>query len=290
AQKQAADNRHRSALMAIQDSLGSIPPSQFTDQKALVASSELIIINTKNQLESSKLKLSQDMNVAYSPNMDVAKINVDTTPVVYNASVDQVYQNALHNIASVQAAELHVEAARKGVLATRGAMSPSLSLFYGVNTNYSSAAATNPLLGTTYAPGSSYVLVNGTQTPVYDPQYSFGNDRIPFGTQFKNNVYTNIGVTLNIPILNRLNYRVQYRNAQVARDQAIFNQKTINTNLRQAVESNYVLMVQNFRTYNATYRQLENYEESYREAQIKLQNGSIGSLDFVIYNSNRNNA
>ncbi|HXD78009.1 MAG TPA: TolC family protein [Puia sp.] len=290
AQKQAADNRHRSALMAIQDSLGSIPPSQFTDQKALVASSELIIINTKNQLESSKLKLSQDMNVAYSPNMDVAKINVDTTPVVYNASVDQVYQNALHNIASVQAAELHVEAARKGVLATRGAMSPSLSLFYGVNTNYSSAAATNPLLGTTYAPGSSYVLVNGTQTPVYDPQYSFGNDKIPFGTQFKNNVYTNIGVTLNIPILNRLNYRVQYRNAQVARDQAIFNQKTINTNLRQAVESNYVLMVQNFRTYNATYRQLENYEESYREAQIKLQNGSIGSLDFVIYNSNRNNA
>src|SRR6185312_12745835 len=175
AQKQAADNRHRSALMAIQDSLGSIPPSQFTDQKALVASSELIIINTKNQLESSKLKLSQDMNVAYSPNMDVAKINVDTPPVVYNASVDQVYQNALHNIASGQAAELHVEAARKGVLATRGAMSPSLSLFYGVNTNYSSAAATNPLLGTTYAPGSSYVLVNGTQTPVYDPQYSFGN-------------------------------------------------------------------------------------------------------------------
>jgi outer membrane protein len=288
AQKQAADSRHRVDLMSIQDSLGAIAPSDFTDQKALLNTSELTIVSTKNNLEQSKLKLAQDMNIPYSPNIDVAKLGIDMTPVMYTASVDQVYQNATHNIAAIKAAELHVEAAQKGVLATKGNMAPTLSLFYGVNTNYSAAAATNPLLSTTYAPGSSYVLINGNQTPVYDPNYTFGNQKIPFNTQFKNNVYTQIGLQVSIPILNRLNYRVIYRNSLVARDQAIFNQKTINSSLRQAVESSYVTMVQDFRTYNVTYRQVQNYEESFREAQIKYNNGALASLAFVIYNTNKN--
>jgi outer membrane protein len=95
---------------------------------------------------------------------------------------------------------------------------------------------------------------------------------------------------LNIPILNNLRYRVAYKNAQVTRDQAIFNQKLVNNNLRQAVESNYVLMVQNFRTYNVTWKEVQNYEESYRQASIKFENGALASLDFVIYNTNKNAA
>lgn len=288
--RQGADNRRRTDLMAIQDSLGAIAPSAFTDQKALLNGNELTIVASKNALEQSKLKLAQDMNIPYSPNMDVAKLDIDPTPVVYNASVDQVYQNALHNIAAIQAAELHVEAAQKGVLATKGNMAPTLSLVYGVSTNYSSAAATNPLLSTTYDQTSSYITYNGTNYPVYAPNYTYGSTKIPFNTQFKNNVYTQFGVQLNIPILNRFSYRAIYRNSLVARDQAIFNQKTINANLRQAVESSYVTMMQDFRTYNITYRQLRNYEESYREASIKYDNGALSSIDFVIYNQNKNSA
>ncbi|HET6255599.1 MAG TPA: TolC family protein [Puia sp.] len=290
AQRQAADNRHRADLMKIQDSVGSIAHSLLTDQQALVNTNELTIVTTKNAVEQSKLKLAQDMNVPYSPNMEIVKLNIDPAPVVYNASVDQVYQNATHNIAAIQGAELHVEAAKKGVLASRGNMSPTLSLFYGVSTNYSSAAATNPLLNTTYGQTDSYVTINGVNTPVFSPQYTYGNQKIPFNTQFKNNVYTQIGVQLSIPILNRLQYRVLYKNAIVARDQAVFNQKTINANLRQAVESSYVTMMQNFRTYNVTYKEVGNYEESYREASIKYDNGALSSLDFVIYNTNKNNA
>jgi outer membrane protein len=289
-QKQAADIRHRVDLMSIQDSLGSIGHSQLTDQSASLNAAELTIVMTKNNLEQAKLKLSQDMNIPYSPNMEVVKLKTDTTPIIYNASVDQVYANATHNIASVQGAELHVEAAKKGVLAAKGLLTPNLSLFYGVQTSYSSVAATNPLLSTTFAPGSSYVLVGGVQTPVYDANPTFGNDLIPFKTQFKNNVYTQFGIQLNIPILNRLQYRTIYRNSQVLRDQAIFNQKTINANLRQAVESAYVTMVQNFRTFNVTVKETQNYEESYREASVRFDNGTLASLDYVIYNTNKNTA
>jgi outer membrane protein len=290
AQKQAADSRHRVDLMTIQDSLGAIAPSDFTDQKALLNSSELTIVSTKNTLEQSKLKLAQDMNTPYSPNMDVVKLNTDLTPVLYNASVDQVYQNATHNIAAVQAAELHVASAKKGVQANRGNMAPTLSFQYYLTTNYSTAATTNPLLSTTYSQDGSYVIVNGAQTPVFAAQNSYGNVKIPFNTQFKNNFFTQFGLNLNIPILNRLTYRTAYNNSKILLDQAIFNQKTINANLRQAVESSYVTMMQGFRTYNVTYKEVQNYEESYREAQIKYEKGALASLAFVIYNTNKNMA
>jgi outer membrane protein len=289
AQKQAGDSRHRVDLMTIQDSLGAVTPSDFTDQKALLANSELTIVSTKNVLEQNKLKLAQDMNIPYSPNMDVAKLNIDPNPVVYNASVDQVYQNATHHIASVQAAELHLESAQKGVLAARGNMAPTLSLFYQLYTNYSSASTTTSSLGTTYYQDGSYVNIGGTQTPVNYPTSIPGATKgIPFDNQFKNNLQKEVGLQLNVPILNGLRYRVAYRNAQVQRDLYTYNQKMINNNLRQAVESNYVSMMQYFRNYNVTLRLVQNYEESFREAQIKYDNGALASLAFVIYNTNKN--
>jgi outer membrane protein len=291
AQKQAADIRRSANLMTIQDSLGSIPHSNLTDELAAMNAAELTIVSTKNNLEQSKLKLANDMNIPYTPNMDVVKLNVDLNPVLYNASVDQVYQNATHNIAAIQAQELHVASARKGVQAARGNMAPTLSFYYGVYSNYSSAATTTASLGMAYATDGSYVNVNGAQQLVNYPFSVAGATKgVPFNTQFKANVQTSIGLNLNIPILNRLSYRVIYKNSLIARDQALFMQKTINTNLRQAVESNYVTMMQNFRTYNVTYRQVQNYEESFREAQIKFDAGALASLAFVIYNTNKNNS
>ncbi|HTR28356.1 MAG TPA: TolC family protein [Puia sp.] len=291
ATQQATDIRHRVNLMTIQDSLGSIAHSLLTDALASLNSAELTIVTAKNSLEQLKLRLSQDMNIPYSPNMDVAKLTIDTNPILYNASVDQVYQNATHHIASVQAAALHLESAQRGVAAARGALTPSLYLFYGLYTNYSSAASTTTSLGTTTYQDGSYVDVNGVQTPVNYPTSIPGVTKgVPLSTQFKNNLQKQIGLQLNVPILNGLRYRVAYRNSQISLDQARFNQKMINNNLRQAVEANYVAMVQNFRTYNVTYHQVQNYEESFREAQIKYDNGALSSLDFVIYNTNKNNA
>jgi outer membrane protein len=291
AQVQAADIRHKVDLMSIQDSLGSIAPSAFTDMKGQLNVSELTIVSTKNQLEANKLKLAQDMNMPYSPNLDLFKLNIDPTPIVYNASVDQVYQNATTHIAAVQAAQLHVASALKAVKATRGNMAPTLGLFYGVFSNYSTASTTTASNGTTYVQDGSYVTVNGAQSLVNYPQTILGATKgVPFNTQFKANVQTQVGLSLNIPILNHLNYRVLYKQSLVNRDQWIFNQKTVNAQLRQAVESSYVTMMQAYRTYNVTYKQVQNYEESFRTAQIRYNAGAINSLDFVIYNTNKNTA
>jgi outer membrane protein len=290
AEKQLEDTRHRVELMQVQDSLGAITPTDFSDQKGQLNTSQLTVVSTKNSLENFKLKLAQDMNVPYSPNMDVARLNVDPSLAIYDATVDQIYQNATRNIAAVEAARLHVASAIKGIKAARGNMAPTLYFDYYATTDYSTAATTNPLLSTSFAPDGSYVTINGNQVPVYAPQSQFGTAKIPFNTQYKNNVYTQFGFALNIPILNHWNYRTIYRQSKINYDQAVFNQKTINTQLRQAVEQAYVSMTQAFRTYHVTANQVENYEESFRAAKIRYDAGAIASLAFVIYNTNKNTA
>ncbi len=43
-----------------------------------------------------------------------------------------------------------------------------------------------------------------------------------------------------------------------------------------------------FRLYNSYDKEVQNYEESYRQAKIKYDAGALPSLSFVIYNTNKN--
>ncbi len=113
------------------------PPTDWTDAKGQLEPARSSSPKTKNQLENFKLILSQFMNIPYTPNMDVAvNWDIDPAPVLYNATVDQIYQNATKNIASVQAAELHVaSAAKRSKVRNRGNLYPNLSLFYALQSN-----------------------------------------------------------------------------------------------------------------------------------------------------------
>jgi outer membrane protein len=260
AQTQGKDIRQKADLMAIQDSLGTIAPSDYTDMKGQLAQQEYTIVNAKNLVETNKLNLAQLMNVPYSPNMDLVKLNMDLNPVLYDASVDQIFQKATQNIASIRAAELHVEAAKKIVKASRENLAPTLSFFYAIQSDY-------------------------TQV-----ETDANNKVINFSDQLKNNRFSQYGLQMNIPILGQLSKRLVLENNKIALEQQLFNQKTARTTLRQSVESNYVQMMQAFRAYNVLSREVRNYEESFRQAQIKYDNGALASLAFVIYNTDKNQA
>jgi outer membrane protein len=225
-----------------------------------LAQQEYTIVTAKNLVETNKLNLAQLMNVPYSPNMDLVKLNMNLNPVLYDASVDQIFQKATQNIASIRAAELHVEAAKKIVKASRENLAPTLSFFYAIQSDY-------------------------TQV-----ETDANNKVINFSDQLKNNRFSQYGLQMSIPILGQLSKRVVLENNKIALEQQLFNQKTARATLRQSVESNYVQMMQAFRAYNVLSREVRNYEESFRQAQIKYDNGALASLAFVIYNTDKNNA
>jgi outer membrane protein len=286
ARTQAEASRRRVELMTIQDREGAIAPSDLSDMKGQLASDELTVVSTTNSLEANKLTLAQAMNIPYSPNMRAAPLAEDLTPVPYNATVDQIFQGALQNLAIVQSARLHLASAEKGVKANRGNMTPTLGLTGQINTNYSTAASANIYQSTTNVQTNSFVTVNGNTIPVFAPQDNFKSQKISFSDQFHNNKFTFVGMYLNIPILNGLRLRTAYKLAQVTRDQAAFTANTTLVQLRQSVESYYVNMMSAYRTYNTLQEQVHDYEESYRAAGIKYDAGALKSLDFIIYKTN----
>ncbi len=285
ARSQAEATRRRVELLTTQDQEGAIAPSDLTDMKGQLATDELTVMTTINALEAYKLALAQYMNIPYSPTLKFARLGEDLTPTPYGATVDQIYQAALQNLAQVQAAHLHTASTEKGVKATRGNLFPTLSLVGQVNTNYSTVPA-SIYQNTTIAQTQSYVTVNGNQVPVFSPQDNYKNQKIGFNDQFNNNLYTFVGLNLNIPIFNGLRLRTAYKQAQVAREQAAFTEKTTLIQLRQSVESYYVTMMSNYRIYATLQDQVTNYEESYRAAGIKYDAGALKSLDFIIYKTN----
>ncbi|HTI09352.1 MAG TPA: TolC family protein [Puia sp.] len=285
AKTQADASRSRVDLLTKQNEEGAIAPSDLTDMKGQLASDELTVMTTFNALEAYKLALAQYMNIPYSPTMKIAALTEDLTPAPYNATVDQIYQAALQNLAQVQAARLHTASTQKAVKGTRGTMFPTISLVGQVNTNYSTVPA-QVLQNTTIEQTQSFVTVGGTQYPVYAPQDHSKLEKISFGNQFNNNLFTFVGVNLNIPIFNALKLRTNYKLAQVNRDQAVFNEKTTLVQLRQSVESYYVTMMSDYRIYNTLQDQVTNYEASYKAAGIKYDAGAMKSVDFIIYKTN----
>jgi outer membrane protein len=286
AKRQADATREKVRLLEAQNNEGAISPSDLTDMKGQLASDEMTVVTTENTIETNKLQLAQYMNVPYSPHMEVAPLAEDLTPVAYNATVDQIYTNATQNLAQVKAAQLHQASAEKGVKAAWGNMTPTLSFYGLVQTNYSTAASTTSNTTSYYSQDGSYVTYNGSQLPVNFQQYNTANHPISFSNQVSNNLYTQFGLTLSVPILQNLHYRTLYRQARINLEQAKYNTNTTFVQLRQAVESYYVTMMNDFRIYSTLNDQVTNYAESFRSAEIKYNAGAMKSVDFIIYKTN----
>jgi outer membrane protein len=252
--KQAAASARKVGLMEIQNKEGSISPIDLSDARGQLAQDQLTTMTIRNTLETNKYSMAVLMNIPYSPNLGFAPLAEDLTPIAYNSTIDQVYQNAFRHLALVKAAQLHVAAADKALRATLGQMMPTLSAFSQISSNYSTE----------------------------------GN--VEFKTQVDDNRFTQFGLELNIPILQGFRYRTQHRLAKINLEQAKFTANTAMTTLRQSVEAYFVTMMSYFRTYNGLVNQVQYYAESYRGAQIKYDAGALPSLSFIIYKTNFDNA
>lgn len=275
--------------LVIENNKGNIAPSDLYNMRGQLGSNEITVITTQNALATARLNLAQLMNVPYTANMELTPIET-TILAPYNGTIDGIYQYALAHLPVVKAAELHDESAKRAVRVARGSLFPTLSLFGGLGTNYSSAATTSELLGTSDQQTNNYVIINNGKVPVYAPESNFASNKVPYGSQWKNNLNTNIGLNLSIPILNGLQARGKVKLAKISEEQTAFQQSVVKIQLRQAVERDYVNMTNAYETYKKLVQQVADYSESFREMKIKFEAGAINSVDFVIAENYMNQA
>ncbi len=286
AQKQVAATAQKVKLLEIKNNEGAIAPADLYDLKGQLAADQLNVTSTKNALETAKLTLAQFMNIPYSTNMNLAKIDEKTLPEPYNATVAEIYDHAAAALALVKATDLRKESTLKGIVAAKGQLMPTLSLAGGFYTNYSSTASTSQLLNTTDVLSANYVLINSIKTPVYTPQSNYQNEKISYGSQWKNNFNSAIGLNLSIPILNGLQARSRVKQAKINKEQADFLATTTRIQLRQAIEQDFVNMTTSYETYKTLFEQVQAYSQSFRAAEIRFDAGAIATLDYLIVKNN----
>jgi len=286
AMKQVEATQKKVDLLVIKNNDGAISPSDLFDMKGQLSNDGLTVVSTKNSLDNALQTLTQLMNVPYEEGMQLAAITDGILFQPYQETVDQVYENAAQQLALVKSADLKVESASRNIKAIRGQMMPTLSVFGGLYTSYSSAAKMQQLTGTTDVPTSNYVTVNNVKTTVYSQQSNFNSLSIGYDTQLKNNYNSAIGIGLQIPLTNNMQVRNRLKLAKVAEQQVQEQAKTTRIQLRQAIVQDFVNMNADYTTYKLLLSQVEDFGQSFHAAEIRYTNGAISTVDFVIAKNN----
>src|SRR6185369_4562507 len=270
---------------------GAIRPSDLSDLQGQYANDRLIIVNTQNSLETAKINLCQLMNIPYNPDMKLERIDLAAFAVKYESTRDQIYQTALQELALVKSVDLKEQSAAKAVKVARGQLWPTLSFGAGISTAYSSVAQENKFVNTTYEPTSDSAIGNGMKLPVYRFQDNFSPfSKIPYRDQINNNVYTSYGFNLRVPIFNSLQQRNRVKLAKINLRNTQFVSKTTRTQLGTSIDRAYTNLVSAADRYKVLLEQVTAYDESFRAAEIRFNNGVGTSVDYLIAKNNLDRA
>ena len=188
--------------LEILDKDGAIQPSQLSDLRGQLANDQLAIINNETAAQTAKINLSQLMNVPFDKNLVLQRLDLASFATVYDLSPEQIYEQALKEFAQVKAVSLRSQSAWRGVKVARGYMYPTLSLNGSANTNYSSVATNSTYINTTEYTSNDYVIVNGGHSPVIRQQDNYNTQKINYGDQLNNNLFTSVSLNLRIPLFN----------------------------------------------------------------------------------------
>ena len=269
---------------------GAINPALLSDLVGQLKNEELAVANGKNALELSKLNLAQLMNVPYTANMQLERISAADFAEKYPLSAADVFNKAMDRLAMIKAAELRTKSAMAAVKVARGQLYPVLSLNGSVNTNYSSAATRDIFLSSVYSTSTSYVDFNGSKVPVMEKQNNFSSQKINYGDQFKNNIYSSLSLGLNIPIFNSLQARNRVKIAKIDVRNYQLAQENARLLLKQQVEEAYLNLENAWGRYKILQEQVTAFTASFKAAEVRFQAGVGTSVDYLIAKNNMDRA
>jgi outer membrane protein len=287
---QANLSRKQVERLAILHEEGEVPPGQYYDLKGQLANDEINEVTTRNQFDAVLLALCQLMNIPYDPTLELEPVRPEDFLQTYEGDAASIYQTALNQLAVVKAAGLRTESAEKSVKASRSLLWPTLSLNGGLYTNYSSAARTAAYLRTVEAQTNEFVRINGAESPVFTIRDEFDMKKITYGDQFKNNYSTNINLGLRIPLVNSLQNRNRVNRAKIELQSAELVEKTTRIRLQQQVEQAFLNMKATYNRYKTLLQQVEAFQESFRTAEARFNEGVLNSVEYLTAKNNLDRA
>jgi len=235
-------------------SAGSLPEGNLYEVEALVASDELQLVNTQNQLNLSYLNLTQLLELKSPEGFQIAKPVIPAVDSVklMNENPTQIFSTAEGIMPQIQSARYKLQSSEIGLKIAKGGLQPRLSL------------------GANYNSGAQYRIQDN---------YDFTGD--PFFTQIKNNASKSVGLSLSIPIFNGLSARSRVSTARIGLMNAQLALESERNALYKDIQQAYADAIAAEKKLQASLKSKTASEESFRYTQNKFNIGLVTALDFT---------
>lgn len=258
---------------------GSVPAGDLLEAKATIATSNQRLILSQNQLVMARLNLAQLLQIQAYESFDVA---ADDYPVTISEALsytpDQVTQRAFESLTDIKTAQVRADIAQKNVDISKSALQPTLRGFYnlGSSINYGSRVVGQ----STEAIETSIGYVEGTNQRVFTQSYLpvYGAEDA-FFRQFKDNLNSNFGLSLSIPIFNGNKARNNVKVNRLILEQVENEKEQAILKLEQLVFKAYTDTQSSLKSFEASQITLESRAKSFEYAQERYEVGLINIFE-----------
>ena len=258
----------------------------LADLKGQVANEEISIINAANALEIFKLNLSQLMGVAYSSNMELENQAAAFPLAEYTNSAAELYKTSLQNFALLKAHDLKIKSAQKAIRVSQAGFYPRIGLSANLGSSYSSLAQTLMPANISEVQTGNYIFVNGLKNEVLTQQQNFSFSKTGYARQLNNNLGNFIGINMQIPLFNSFQTKNNIKLAKINLKNTQLQSDNAKLELQQNIEQAHLNMKAAFEKYKVLNRQVVNFEESFRAAEVRFNSGVINAAEYLVSKNN----
>ncbi|HEX8332816.1 MAG TPA: TolC family protein [Segetibacter sp.] len=267
---------------------GSQPELNAINIEAQLARDSSALLQAQALVEQSIINLKAYLNLDMAAPFDIDAPPVDKIPVdnISDLQPEAVYNLALTNQPQQKILGLRIEASQKQVAAARASMYPRVTAFGGLNTRFVNAK--RPVIGVfPDKPTGSYVTVNGTQVPVFAPQFGItGYQGIPFTSQLNRNFGQSLGVSVNFNIFNAGSAKANWNRSKLNVTQYQLQDEQERLNLRSNIYNAYQDAYSSLQKYNASVRSVQASQRALDISKKRFDIGLLGTLDYITTQNN----
>lgn len=225
--------------------VGSRPISDLYQQEAAVAQAEFQLLQAERQLQLSRTRLIQTLQLDPFGQYDfvVAELDEETALVPDSYELERLMREAFSRRADLKAQELAISATRQGVRVAQSSYWPSITLSGSVSGNYSST--TEDALGV------------GFSDQIFDDRRS-----------------ESLVLSVNVPLFNRFQTRNQVQQAQVRHENARLDLEALQQDVALQVRQAYLDYQTAAKNLDVTAKQLRAAERALQAAEERYDVGA----------------
>ena len=233
---------------------GKLAEGEIYELQAQEAKEEFSLVQAENNLQLSKLDLSQVMDLEDFKDLDiVVPANLMENELAL-LSAEEVYNSAVQSRPELKAAQFRLQSSEKNIAIAKADYLPSLGFGAQIGTGY----------------------YNMSRLPVNEA----------FGDQISNNLSTALGFRLSIPVFNRFEVKNRVKSAKLEVENSKIEIEKTKIELRKSIEQAYFNAIAAKNRWDSSQKSVRANEEAFRFSSQKFESGRANQYEVNIAKNN----